>query len=110
MSREKGFFLLLELVIALLLFLSFYAAAQSYSPFPAFYLPSRAAEVVCYDLLSIWVAGESDVSSLAQDLLPASSIAFSPTPIFASRSNSFSCHAFRFARGIEESLYILIEW
>lgn len=109
-SRKKGFFLLFELVIALLLFLSFYAAAQSHFSASSFSLPSRVAEVGCYDLLSLWVSGEEDVSSLARAWLPDASFSLSSTPIYSSREQSFACHALRFQRGVEESLYILIEW
>ena len=109
-SREKGFFLLLELVIALLLFLSFYAAVQSYSSENPFSLPARAAEIACYDLLSLWVSGEENISFFAGEIIPSAHISFSPAPIFASHTRAFACHAFRFKNGAEESLYILIEW
>lgn len=105
---RKGFFLLLELIIALLIFSSVYVTTHSFitNDNSSFILP----EITCTDLLSLWLLGENDLSSIASEILPISSVSFSSAPIFSVKVHSTACFAQRMHNGVVESLYILIEW
>jgi hypothetical protein len=105
---RKGFFLVFEFLLAWLLFFSVYAASSftphsSLSDYP---LP----ELVCFDLLSVWLLDEDDLPSVARELLPLSTFSFSRQPIFSQKSHSYSCFAQRLRNNVRETQYILIEW
>lgn len=105
---RKGFFLLFEFLIALLLFSSvFFSASIHSSENSSNY---RLSEVVCTDLLSIWLLGEDDLQSIASEMLPQGSFSFSSIPLYSKKSHSFSCFAQRMRNGALENQYIIIEW
>ena len=105
---RKGFFLLFEFLLALLIFSSVYLAShtQKIENNSAY----RLSEVVCTDLLSIWLLGEDDISLVARQMLPHSSISLSTSPIFPQKPHSFVCFAQRLHNGVFDTQYILIEW
>jgi hypothetical protein len=70
----------------------------------------RLSEIACHDLLSMWLLGEDDISSLAAELLPPSSFSRSTGSIFPQKSHSVACFAHRFRHSVFETNYFLIEW
>lgn len=105
---RKGFFLLFEFLLALLLFSSVYAATLLSSPTDD--STYRLSEIICHDLLSVWLLGEDDLSSAAAELLPPFSFTLSTGPLSSQKSHSVSCVAYRTRHSSVETQYILIEW
>ncbi|MBM3282303.1 MAG: hypothetical protein FJY86_03110 [Candidatus Diapherotrites archaeon] len=111
---SKGFFLVFEFLVALLLFSAVYVSVLSTSSSDHFSNNSRELAILtCVDFLHLWLLGEEDISSLASELDYFSFISFSSTPFTASTTNdssSYVCSASRWHRGVNETLFIRLEW
>lgn len=109
---SKGFFLVFEFLIALLLFSGVYVSVLSLADDYPSNTSRELAILTCVDLLHVWLLGEEDISSLASEWDYFSSMAFSSTPFPASPTNSSSyvCSASRWHRGVREALFIRLEW
>ncbi len=104
--RVKGFFLIFELVLALLLFFSVGNSISSPQRTNSFSVLER----VCWDTVNLWVLGENDLSSLSLYLAAPGKIQFSSVSFSSvSASNAFICSGERFRAGKWESLFVRVE-
>ena len=105
--RMRGFFLLFELVVGLLLLSSVWQSSFSYS----FSLSPSPLARVCWDVVSIWSAGEGDLSAVERALAPEGKISHSIVPFSPDLSSArvFVCEGERFRDGKWEQLFVRVE-